>query len=193
MRPSESLARLRPGPPGAVNSFIGFPVARKVHECNGDSSSTTHSLRGCRQCGSRTVNYYEHVYQADEKMTKRAVTEAVWLYSRSGSRSQDEILVEGRLANEPAPRFRSYRVGFFGNVTWHGRLPERRGRAELHGCAYFFGTCPRILSCYEPRELFQRASACHATFPSAGDSVQLEAGSCYAMETGRSAGLSDFD
>jgi hypothetical protein len=58
-------------------------------------------------------------------------------------------------ANEPAPRIRGYRVGFVGNVTWNGRLPERRGRAELPGCSDFFGTCPRILSCNEPRGVFR--------------------------------------
>ena len=36
--------------------------------------------------------------------------------------------------------------------------PERRGRAELHWCSNFFGTCPRILPCNEPRNVFQMAS-----------------------------------
>jgi hypothetical protein len=38
---------------------------------------------------SASINYLMR------KRKKRAVTEAIWLYSRSGSRRQDEILVKG--------------------------------------------------------------------------------------------------
>src|SRR5580692_2580586 len=96
-------------------------------------------------------------------------------------------------ANEPASRTRGHRVSFVGNVAWNRRLSERRGRAELHGCSDLFGACPRILSRDEPRDVFQMAGARHATFPPACASVQLEAGSRYAMEVGWSAGFSGFN
>src|ERR1700693_3138590 len=96
-------------------------------------------------------------------------------------------------ASELASLSRGYCVGFVSNVTWNRRLSERRGRAELHGRSNFFGTCPRILSCNEPGDVFQNASAHHATFPPSRFSAQLEACPWYAMEVGWSVGFSGFN
>ena len=63
---------------------------------------------------------------------------------------------------------------------------------NLQGAPSSLGTCARVLSRNKSGDVLQGALARHTNVPSAGVSVQLESGSGYSVEIGRSPGTCNF-